>query len=487
MTALTARGRLDTKMRLRYVVPPLALLLVCGTYACTTVKLFPTPQATPDPARPNIILILTDDQPVQSLPYMPNVEKELAGKGITFVNGYVTTPLCCPSRASILTGLYAHNHGVLTDRPPQGGATVFKDAQTIAVWLKARGYRTALMGKYLNNYDAVTPQGRVPPGWDEWDAFILQGKNNQGFYYGYTLSDNGKVVQYTTRPGDYSADVLTAKALEFIKSSGNQPFFLMLDFYNPHQTYIAANRYQGMFKTNAEFTPYRPPNFLPTDLTGKPQWLQHLAQPAAADLDHIYQRILRSLMAVDDSVGKLTSLLDQMGERERTAIFYLTDNGESLGDNGILGKNCPYDACIHVPYIVSYPTLVKQPSTDTHFVLNIDLAPTFAQLAGASTPGKVNGVSILPLLTNPSAPWRDAFLIEHFQELASSDEGLTTAIPTYHAIRTEEWKYVEYDTGERELYNLKSDPYEIHNLASDPQYSSVIATLHSQLQELEKQ
>ncbi|HEX8992721.1 MAG TPA: sulfatase [Anaerolineales bacterium] len=474
-------------MRTRDILPLLASFLLFGACGCSTLKLFPAPQPTPDPARPNIILILTDDQPPQSIPYLPNIEKELVGKGITFVNGYVTTPLCCPSRASILTGLYAHNHGVLTDRPPQGGATVFKDAQTIAVWLKARGYRTALMGKYLNDYDALTPQGRVPPGWDEWDAFILHGKNEQGFYYGYTLSDNGKVVQYSMQPQDYSTDVLTAKALAFIKSSGNQPFFLMLDFYNPHQTYVSADRYKNMFKTDATFTPYRPPNFLPQDLTGKPQWLQHLAQPDAVDLDHIYQRILRSLMAVDDSVGQVAALLDQLGLRPRTAIFYLTDNGESLGDNGILGKNCPYDACIHVPYIVSYPPLTRQPRTDTHFVLNIDLAPTFAQLAGATVPTKVNGASIVPLLTNPAAAWRDSFLIEHFQELGSSDEGLTVAIPTYHGIRTEDWKYVEYDTGERELYDLKSDPYEIHNLAADAQSSAVIATLHSQLLALEKQ
>ena len=474
-------------MSMRRILVPLAFVLLLAAYGCTTHNSLFQPQPTPDPGRPNIILILTDDQPVQSLQYMPNVMKELAGKGITFVNGYVTTPLCCPSRASILTGLYAHDHGVLTDRPPQGGATVFKDAQTIAVWLKARGYRTALIGKYLNNYDELAPKGRVPPGWDEWDAFIQQGKNDMGFYYGYTLSDNGKVVQYGTSTQDYSADVLTAMALDFIKNAGNQPFFLMLDFYNPHQTYIAASRYQNMFKTSADFQRYRPPNFLPKDLTGKPQWLAMLPQLKPLDLDHIYERILRSLMAVDDSVGKIVGMLDSLGERNRTAIFYLTDNGEALGDNGILGKNCPYEACIHVPYIVSHPPLTPQARTDRHFVLNIDLAPTFAQLAGATIPIKVNGVSIVPLLSNPSAPWRSSFLIEHFQEAASSDEGLTTAIPTYHAIRTADWKYIEYDTGETELYDLKSDPYEMHNVVADPEYGTVIAQLRAELHDLEKQ
>src|SRR5258708_1809294 len=268
------------------------LFAVLGMGGCTAQSQAAVPLVTPNPSKPNIIFILTDDQPTESLPYMPNLQKELVAKGITFVNGYVTTPLCCPSRASILTGLYAHNHGVLTDRPPQGGATVFKDAQTIAVWLKAQGYRTALIGKYLNNYDALSPPGYVPPGWDEWDVFMTQGKNDMGYYYGYSLSDNGRVIQYGQNPADYSADVLTAKALKFIQDSGNQPFFLYLAFYNPHQTYQAADRYKDMFKTDAEFTPYRPPNFLQQDLADKPRWLKDLAQPQATYIDHIYQRIL---------------------------------------------------------------------------------------------------------------------------------------------------------------------------------------------------
>jgi arylsulfatase A-like enzyme len=463
------------------------LIALLGTSGCASpIKLF-KPGLAPDPSRPNIILILTDDQPPQSVKYMPNVQKELVGKGISFMNAYVTTPLCCPSRASILTGLYAHNHGVETDRSPQGGATVFKDGSTIAVWLKARGYRTALMGKYLNNYDSISPAGYVPPGWDEWDAFMAQGKNDTGYYYGYTLSDNGKVVQYGTNPADYSADVLTAKALKFIQESGNQPFFLMLDFYNPHQTYIAAERYKNMFKTEAEFSRYRPPNFLQKDLTDKPEWLQTLAKPDATYLDHVYERILRSIMAVDDGIGKIVDTLNRLSERDRTAIFYMTDNGESLGDNGVLGKNCPYDACIHVPLIVSYAPLTAQPRTDQHFVLNIDLAPTFSKLGGATIPTKVNGVSILPLLTNPTTPWRDHFLFEHFQEAASPDEGLTTAIPTFYGVRTEDWKYVEYDTGERELYDLKADPYELHNLAGQPGHDEIIASLRARLQDLKGQ
>ncbi|MGZ6316701.1 MAG: sulfatase-like hydrolase/transferase [Anaerolineales bacterium] len=475
-------------MRKLHIIHTIAILaMVLETSACSGASGQPTAAISPDPMRPNIILILTDDQPPQSVQYMPNVQKELAGKGISFMNAFVTTPLCCPSRASILTGLYAHNHGVETDRSPQGGATVFKDASTIAVWLKARGYRTALMGKYLNNYDSISPSGYVPPGWDEWDAFMAQGKNDGGYYYGYTMSENGKVVQYGTDAAAYSSDVLTAKALKFIQDSGNHPFFLMLNYYNPHQTYIAADRYKDMFKTDSEFKRYRPPNFLQSDLTGKPDWLKTLEKPEAAYLDHVYERILRSIMAVDDGTGKIVNTLDRLSERDRTAVFYMTDNGESLGDNNVLGKNCPYDACIHVPLIVSYPPLTAQARTDEHFVLNIDIAPTLAALAGAKIPGKVNGVSILRLLTDPATTWRDHFLFEHFQEAASPDEGLTTAIPTFSGVRSADWKYVEYETGERELYDLRADPYEMHNLAGLPGHEQIIATLKQELQELKKQ
>lgn len=465
----------------------LTVFVFLGLCGCSAISPSSAPSVTPNPAKPNIILILTDDQPPQSLQYMPIVQRELVGKGINFVNGYVTTPLCCPSRASILTGLYAHNHGVLTDEPPQGGAEAFKDASTIAVWLKAAGYRTAMMGKYLNDYEALTPAGYVPPGWDEWDAFMAHGSNNMGYYLGYGMSENGKLVQYTMDPKDFSSDVLTAKALQFIQDSGNRPFFLFLAYYNPHQTFQAADRFKNMFKTDATFTPYRPPNFLPLDLTGRPDWLKTFSKPDAASLDHIYQRILRSLQSVDEAVGKITDLLNAQSERNRTAVFYLTDNGEALGDNGILGKDCPYDACSHVPFIVSYPPLTSKPRTDDHFVLNIDLAPTFAALGGAAIPGHINGVNLLPLLSNPATTWRDSFLIEHWRDLGPKQDAPTAIIPTFYAIRTKNWKYVEYDNGDRELYDLVADPYELHNIASQPQYAVIIATLQAQLHDLKSQ
>lgn len=479
--------RRESMLKIRHYLPLAALLLILGSLGCSSGTPPVVVKATLDAARPNIILILTDDQPPDSLQYMPQVQRELVDKGIIFTNGFVTTPLCCPSRASILTGLYAHNHGVETDRSPNGGATAFKDGSTIAVWLKAHGYRTALIGKYMNNYDSIAPPGRVPPGWDEWDAFMTQGKNDMGFYYDYTLSDNGRVVHYSNDPKDYSADVITQKALDFISASGDQPFFLVIAYYNPHQTYQAADRYKDFFKTDESFKPYRPPNFMESDLSDKPQWLRTLEKPDPVYIDHIYQRILRSLLAVDDAVGEIAALLQKQSERNRTAILYLSDNGMALGDNSMIGKNCPYDACTHVPYIFSYPPLTPHSRVDDHFVLNIDIAPTFAQLAGATVPNPVDGMSLVPLFSDPNAPWRDKFLIEHFQEQASAEEGLTTAIPTFYAIRTGDWEYVEYNDGERELYNLKADRYQMRNLASEADLNEIMSTLRQQLHQLESE
>jgi len=475
----------------KQTISVVAIILIISMSGCGLTNQ-PTNQPTSisasDSSKPNIILIITDDQPPQSIEYMPNVQKELVGRGVTFTNGFVTTPLCCPSRSSIFTGLYVHNHGVKTNRAPDGGATVFNDASTIAVWMQQAGYRTALMGKYLNGYNLLKPHGYVPPGWNEWHVFYQEGDNDMGYYYGYTLSQNGEIVKYSMDSKDYSADVLTAKALKFIKDSGDQPYFLVLSYFNPHQTYQAADRYKNYFKTDEEWKAYRPPNFLVNDLSGKPQWLQTINTLDAAYIDKVYQRMLRSLMAVDDAVGKITNLLDKRSERNNTAIIYMSDNGMSLGENTFFGKNCQYDPCIHVPFIVSYPSITASPRIDDHLVLNIDLAPTIIDLAGSEAPTKVDGVSFVPLLKNPSADWRNEFLIEHFQDLTNSDEGgSVTLIPTFYGIRSTNWKYVEYDTGEIELYNLKADPYEMNNLSSDTAYSNIVSELHSEIEKLKSQ
>jgi len=465
----------------RIILALASLLILTVGNSCSSLDIF-----TGQSRRPNILLIITDDQPLQSIAYMPNVQGELIGQGVEFTNAYATTPLCCPSRASILTGLYAHNHNVLTNRPPQGGATAFDDSSTLALWLQEAGYHTALIGKYLNNYDGLEPFGYVPPGWDVWDAFLTGGPNNRGFYYSYTMSDNGKVVQYADRAEDYSTDVVTKRALEFIRDKQNRPFLLILSYYAPHQTYLPAPRHKDLFKTEAEFSLHRPPNYYESDITDKPEWLTTMPPVEAEHVDGVYQRILRSLMSVDESVGQITDLLEEKGMRENTLILYTSDNGMSLGENTVFGKNCPYETCLKIPFIVSYPALISRPSVSEDFVLNIDIAPTIAELAGVTIPGEVDGLSFMPLLRKEETTWRDAFLFEHFQELDTEEEGLTSAIPTFHGVRTPDWKYVEYESGEKELYDLVNDPFEMENLIYDSSNADIVSSLQMQLRDLKQ-
>jgi N-acetylglucosamine-6-sulfatase len=455
------------------------LLTSCLLTACAQV-------GNSDPSRPNIILILTDDQPNHTMAYMPNVQKELVAHGVTFNNAFSTTPLCCPSRASILTGQYVFHHGVKTNRLPDGGALKFNDVSSLPVWLHDAGYRTALMGKYLNGANDM-PEGYIPPGWDEWQVFMKRDPD-LAFYYEYSLSENGKTVDYGREEQEYSTDLLTKKAVQFIRDSGDQPFFLMLSVFAPHETYQAAVRHKDLFKTDAEFERYRPPSYYEADLGDKPGWVSQI-EPADQDyVDHVYERILRSLMAVDDSVGVLVDTLEERRIRDNTVIIFMSDNGVSMGENGIFGKNCGYDPCLHVPLVISDPALQIAARRDDQFALNIDIAPTIMDLAGLEIPDTVDGQSLLPLLQQPSMDWRDGFMIEHYQDKGDSEESaLAAIIPGYSGYRTREWKYIEYDSGERELYDLINDPYEMNNLIDKDGYDQIILSLQLQLQELKSQ
>ena len=453
----------------------LSLFSVGSLVACSSST------AMPHADKPNIILILTDDQPYHTLQYMPTVQKELVAKGVNFTNAYVTTPLCCPSRSSILTGLFVHNHGVKTNRAPIGGATVFKDSSTLPVWLQSAGYRTALMGKYLNDYDAL-PEGYIPPGWNEWHAFVKKDPAKD-FYFGYTLDENGKTVQYGFDSKDYSTDVLGDKAVNFIKENRDVPFFLMFTPYSPHQPYMAADRHKDLFKTYDTFSPYTPPNYFEADIRDKPAWLNSYEPQTEDYIEKVYQRMLRSLMGVDDAVAGIIAALEKEGIRDNTIIIFMSDNGLALGDHRLIGKACPYDICIHVPFVVSYPDKISAARVDLNMVLNIDIAPTLTELVGISNISAFDGQSFLPLLTDPSAQFRDGFLFEQYQD-DSEDRSMTSLVPAYVGFRTNEWKYVEYETGEQELYDLKNDPYEMENLISKPGYDDVISNLQKRINQL---
>jgi arylsulfatase A-like enzyme len=433
-------------------------------------------------SRPNIIFILTDDQPYYTIDYMPTVTGVLMAEGVVFENGFVTTPLCCPSRASILTGQYVHNHKVYTNRYPMGGAPKFDDTSSLAVWLREAGYRTAYFGKYLNDYEFLEPYGKVPPGWDDWGAFL--GKSGFQYYWDFTLSENGREVEYPKSKANFGADVVTVKAVDFIHAARDEPFFLFVGYYNPHSPYISAPRHKDAFRgSDWVWEPHDPPSRNEKDISDKPEYLSELSPLSDDELRIADVQILRSLLSVDDGVASILRALEQTGLDKNTMIVYLSDNGMTMGEHRFgVTKNCPYDECAHVPFIVYAPGRFPA-RTDTHLVANIDLAPTFAELAGAAVPESVNGISLVPLLENGSVDWRDALLIEHWP----TEEGVGAIIPEFYAVRTLDWKYVEYVTGECELYDLQDDPFELNNLAGKSAYAGIQADLARRLEALRSQ
>ncbi len=442
-------------------------------------------------SRPNIILIVTDDQPYHTVDYMPFVKTELMQNGVVFENGFATTPLCCPSRASILSGQYAHNHQVLTNTLPRGSASKFDASTSFSIQLQDSGYETAYLGKYMNGYDDLTPRGVVPPGWDSWNVFL--GKNlvnnedagNLQYYYNFTLSQNGEAVDYKRNDYNFSADIITNMALAFIRDSKDSPFFMAVNYYNPHSPYICAPRHKDAFRasTNWDWVQYRPPSFNEENIRDKPEYIGDLSPLPEEKLDTAHLQILRSLLSVDDGVASIDAALKKAGLDENTIIIYTTDNGLTLGDHRFgVTKNCPYEACAKVPFIVYGPGYFE-PRTDTSLVANIDLYATIADWAGFQVPESVDGLDMAPLLEDPNAPWRDALLIEHWP----TDEGTGSSIPEFYAIRTQEWKYTEYVTGEVELYDLVNDPYEMQNMAGKKDYRTIQEDLAKRLQELKEE
>ena len=419
--------------------------------------------------QPNIILILTDDQRYDEVARMPILQSQLAGKGVTFNRGFVVNPLCCPSRTTILTGKYSHGTGIYKNKPPDGGFETFtgrhEDRSTIATWLDAAGYQTSLVGKYLNGY-GPTNAAYIPPGWDTWDAMTLSSTNPVFFsegYYDYPMSINGTLVNYGTAPSDYSTDVLSNYATSFIRSvPRSKPLFLYFAPRAPHGPATPAPKYIGACKS---IRPNRPPSYNEANVSDKPPWVSGIPSWDSATIqtwDRFYEKQCESLLSVDDAVGKITTALANAGRLSDTLIVFASDNGVLIGEHRWSRKSVPYEESIRVPFIVRYdPLTTRTASVDHHLVLNLDLAQTFADVAGVGHPG-VEGRSFLPLLKGSATVWRKDFLIEH----------AVSAPPSYCAVRNERFLYAKYEGGFQELYDLQNDPYELANLMvtkpSDP-------------------
>jgi N-acetylglucosamine-6-sulfatase len=433
--------------------------------------------------QPNIVLILTDDQRYDELS-MPSVQSSLIDKGVKFSNGFVVDPLCCPSRATILTGKYSHGTDIYSNVPPHGGFATFtnegEDRSTIATWLDDAGYYTGFVGKYLNGYSAAKT-AYVPPGWDQWDALALaqsSGGERTGGYYDYYMSVNGTQEYHGSKATDYSTNVLGNDAVRFIQDAPpTTPLFLYFAPRAPHGPAVPANSDKNTFQ---DLQPLRPPNYDEQDVSDKPAYVQALSRLDAgqqATNDALYLHQNQSLLRVDDFVGNIVAALRQSGRLTNTLIVFASDNGLALGEHRWSGKLVPYEESIRVPIIARYDALSGLAgATDTHLVLNLDFAPTFAAAAGVSAPG-AEGVSFLPLLSGEATGWRTSFLIEHA-------DFATPQVPTYCAVRNERYLYVRYATGEEELYDLKTDPYELTNVAGATALSAVQSHLQARMKVL---
>jgi N-acetylglucosamine-6-sulfatase len=414
--------------------------------------------------RPNIVLVLTDDQRWDTLSVMPTVQAELVNKGVNFTNGFVVNSVCCPSRASILTGQYSHSTGVYTNKGSRG-YRAFREDSTIATRLQTVGYRTGYVGKYLNGY--LGPH--VPPGWNRWVAF------EQTRFFNYTLNVDGVTVPYGSDPADYATDVLADEAVSFIEQTPGA-FFLVFSPFAPHGPATPAPRHANAFSGLA---PWRPPNYDEEDVFDKPEWvraLPRLTPERQAAVDSFRQNQLRSLLAVDDAVAEIVSTLERTGRLGNTLIVFTSDNGIAWGEHRRDRKEDPYEESIRVPLVVRYDPLGVAGRVEPRLALNIDLAPTFAHLAGAPLP-LADGQSLLNLLTGAVIPWRTDFLVEHLRSASSR-------IPTYCGVRTANSLYVAYETGEEELYDLVSDPHELTNLAPNPAARTTLTAARRRLAQL---
>jgi arylsulfatase A-like enzyme len=455
------------------------------------------------------VFVLTDDLDLTSYTSdaqrFPQFHRLMATQGTTFTNAFVTDSLCCPSRASILRGQYVHDHGVESNLPPVGGferwQQLGRDRSTVATWLHAAGYRTALFGKYLNGYPNTVAPTYVPPGWDQWAS---PSAGNPYAEFNYQLNENGTLRDYGARPSDYLVDVLARKSDSFIRQqSSSKPFFLYVAPYVPHQPATPAPRHARAFP-GARLP--RPPSFDQADVSAEPAYVRDrpLLPPAVVQFDQrLYRRRLQSMLGVDDLLAGIVRSLRTTHQLDNTYIVFTSDNGFHLGEHRLpFGKQTPYDTDVHVPLVVRGPGVAKGRRV-TGFAREIDLAPTFAAWAHATVPSFVDGLSLLPHLAGNTRGGPTDVLVEHYAEgdpnsraarkgqtVSDPDDdtrpptagtpttgplkalkraargAVAVSIPPYAALRTDRYVYVEYATGERQLFDVRRDPYELHNLAA---------------------
>lgn len=431
----------------------------------------------PPQARPNFLVIQVDDQATNTFKpqYMPRTFRWIVDRGTRFTNGLAAPPLCCPDRAGVLTGQYPHHSGVFSNHPGYPKLTDKRD--TLPVWLQGGGYRTGLVGKFLNRFDRGDTIAAAP-GFDKW--FELYGAKS---YYDYDVSTGDRLKHFGSRHRDYSTDVFTARARHFIGSNAEQqtPFFLWLAYNAPHDSTNTTTPCRGHFpdprrqKDYARFRSKRPrktPAFNERDVTDKPPTVSSRPRLTQRDEHRIRRRFRCTLATVhrlDHGVKRVMDELRRDGELRSTIVVYLSDNGVLFGQHRVSqGKQYPYEPDLQVPFAIRVPPAYRterQQAESRAVVSNVDLAPTLLDYAGdppsCATPADcrtLDGRSMRPLLGGPGR-WPSGRAV--LAEIAGTRG-------TYSAIRARAATYVRYATGEQELYDLERDPFELRNLAGKP-------------------
>ena len=431
------------------------LLAVCSVLAGTGPN-----QAVAQGARPpDILLIVTDDQRADTLSAMPALLDRVGGHGIRFRAGFVPDPLCCPARASILTGDHSHSTGVWGNTLLSGYGS-FDESSTLATWLDDAGYRTGLFGKYLNHWADADPT-HVPAGWDEWFAFA----ENCCSYYGFTASVNG--VPIDLGEDVYSVTESARRAADFLLSAPDQPTFVLWSPDAPHAPATPESRFAGAF---ADLPPLRPPNYMEADLSDKPRWARSAGiwdSDRRARTDALRRRMYETLASVDDGIDTLIDALEASGRLSHTLIVFTSDNGYLLGEHRRVGKPFAWNETHRVPFVVRYDPLGTSPIVSAALVLTIDIAPTIVELSGVEAPA-MDGRSLVPILGRERVRVRSRFLIEHAHPGPA---------PPYCGTRSPASLYVRYATGEEEFYDHREDPWELRNAISDPRFRDRIQRL----------
>jgi arylsulfatase A-like enzyme len=455
--------------------------LAAGLVGVATLSGSAEGQSTTSSAvRPNVLVLMTDDQTVESMRVMPNVKTLIADQGVTFDNSFVSYSLCCPSRSTFLTGQYAHNHGVWSNAAPNGGYYKLDSTNTLPVWLQRAGYQTIHLGKYLNQYGTRNPR-EIPPGWGQWYGTPDPSTYR---YLNYQINENGNLVQFGNAAADYKTDVESRLAVDLIsrQAADPRPFFMWVAFLAPHSgnprdaddpsgiaTPSPAARHKNRFANEPLPTP---PSLNEADMSDKPAAMRNrpLLTPARlAAVRESYQQRLESLLAVDEAVAQIVNELTRIGKLDNTYIIFTSDNGFFHGEHRVAaGKVLLYEPSIRVPLLIRGPG-IPTGQRRSQFVANIDLAPTIVQATGAQ-PGRVmDGRSLIPFAKD---------------KLLQSGRDILLETPTYAGVRSPNWLYAEHVTGEKELYNLARDRYELNSLQTNPDYDRMEANLAMRLARL---